>query len=324
MRHRILVALAAVLVLALALFLLGPRVSFDTTITFDAADIGPDPETWLAASEAEIDGIREGLEKEIVWADPRSRRRTELSIVYVHGFSASKGEVRPLPDRLAEELDANLFYTRLAGHGRGGEAMAGASVKAWVNDMAEAMEIGRRIGERVVVIGTSTGGTLATWAAARPELARNMAGAVLISPNYGLQAGGVDILTMPWGGPVAKLVLGRERGFEPLNERHGEYWTTSYPTEALLPMAALVRLVRDMDVGDIPVPALFAYSKADTIVRPDITAEVAERWGAAHETLLVAESGDPFNHVIAGDVLSPGNTDALVRDIAAWIRTLPR
>src|SRR6202007_3384630 len=103
--------------------------------------------------EAEVTDIRPGLQKEIVWADPASRARTPLAIVYVHGFSASKGEVRTLPDRAAAALHANLFYTRLTGHGEDSDAMAKGSINAWVNDYAEAIAIGRAIGDRVIVIG---------------------------------------------------------------------------------------------------------------------------------------------------------------------------
>ena len=106
-------------------------------------------------------GIRDGLEKEIVWADPMIHAKTPISIVYIHGFSASKGEVRPLADEIADQLDANLFYTRLTGHGQDGAAMTQGSVNAWINDYEEALAIGRAIGDKVVVIATSTGGSLA-------------------------------------------------------------------------------------------------------------------------------------------------------------------
>jgi len=163
-KRKVVVTLLVLLALIVLAFALGSRVPVDTTITFDPKNIGPDPEAYLARREAEVKDIRPGLQKEIVWADPATRARTPLAIVYVHGFSASKGEVRPLPDRVAAALHANLFYTRLTGHGEDGAAMAKGGVNAWINDYAEAITIGRAIGDRVVVIGTSTGGSLATWA----------------------------------------------------------------------------------------------------------------------------------------------------------------
>ncbi len=321
MRRAMVIALGLIVALA-ALWLLGPRVPVDTTVRFDAAAIGDDPEAWLAASEAVQPGIRPGLAKEIVWAYPASRARTPLAIVYVHGFSASKGELRPLPDRVATELGANLFYTRLAGHGQDGDAMGGATVNAWVNDMAEALAIGRMIGERVVVIATSTGGGLATWAASRPDLMDRVAGLVLISPNYRVRAAGSSVLTMPWGGAIADLATGGERGFTPSNPLQAELWTTRYPTAATLPMAALTELARETPVEAIAVPALFVFSDADRVVDATVTREIAARWGAAVAIETVTETGDANAHVIAGDAYSPSTTDGLAGRIAEWIGAL--
>jgi pimeloyl-ACP methyl ester carboxylesterase len=313
-----------VIVLALALlvvgFLMGPRVVVDTKITFDPASIGPDPQAYLMRREAEAKDIRPGLQKEIIWADPATKRKTPLAIVYVHGFSASRGEVRPLPDKVAAALGANLFYTRLTGHGQDGAAMATASVNAWINDYAEAIAIGRVIGDKVVVISASTGAGLATWAAAQPNLSEGVAAIVAISPNYGMQAAGGSLLTLPWGAEIAELLIGKERGFEPANALNAALWTTRYPTRALLPLAAVTELSYETPVETIRIPALFIFSDGDQVVRPELTREIAGRWGGPHEMVPVQHSGDRYNHVIAGDALSPSTTDVMADRIVAWIR----
>jgi pimeloyl-ACP methyl ester carboxylesterase len=321
-KRTVTLVLLALAVLVVA-FLLGPRVAVDTTVTFDPASIGADPEAYLQAREARETNIRPGLQKEIVWADPTARTKTPLAIVYIHGFSASKGEVRPLPDKVAAALGANLYYTRLTGHGEDGAAMARGSVNAWVNDYAEAIAIGRAIGDKVVVIGTSTGAGLATWASAQPgSLSEGVATIVAISPNYGLQAGGSAMLLLPWGKQLAELVIGQERGFEVLNPLHGALWTTRYPTSALLPLAALTKLAHDTPVETIKIPALFIFCDDDKVVRADLTREIAGRWGAQHELAPVERSGDPYRHVLAGDALSPENTDVLAQRIVVWIRAI--
>ncbi len=316
---RLLVSAAVLVVLAAGIFLAGPRVASDTTVTFDPAAIGPDPEAYLARTEAAVAGIRPGLDKEIVWADPATRAKTPIALVYVHGFSASKGEVRPLPDRVAATLGANLFYTRLTGHGMDGAAMSAGSVNAWVNDYAEALAIGRAIGEKIVVIGVSTGASLASWAATQPGAIGDIAGMALISPNYGVQAAGAEILTMPWGAQIARLVAGAERGFTPVNDLNAKFWTTRYPIEATLPMAALAKLAHEAPVETARVPALFVFSDKDGVVRPELTREIAARWGAPHEIVTVDDSGDPYNHVIAGDALSPTTTEPLAAKITDWV-----
>ena len=304
-------------------WLSGPRALRDTTVRFDPATIGADLDAWIAAREAVVPGIRPGLEKEVVWAFPASRARTPLAIVYVHGFSASKGEIRPLPDTVAETLGANLFYTRLAGHGQDGAAMGTATVNAWANDFAEALAIGERLGERVIVVATSTGASIASWAATEPGLGERMAGVVLVSPNYGVQAAGAGLLAGPWGLQIARLVAGDERSFEPVNESQGRYWTTRYPIEAVLPMSAVVALAAEAPVERAGVPALFLFSDADKVVRPDLTRAIAARWGAPHALLTVDDANDPSHHVIAGDAVSPRTTQRLAKAVADWIAALP-
>lgn len=319
----LLLGLAVVLIAAAAIvWFAGPRVARDTTVTFDPATIGTDLDAWLAEREARVPDIRPGLEKEIVWAFPASKARTPLAIVYVHGFSASKQEIRPLPDMVAQALGANLFYTRLTGHGQDGAAMATATVNAWVDDFAEAIAVGERLGERVVVVATSTGASIASWAATDPAFADRMAGLVLVSPNYGVQAAGAGLLAGPWGLQIARIVAGDERSFEPANEAQARSWTTRYPIEAVMPMSAVVAMAAEAPVERAAVPALFVFSDADKVVRPDLTRAIGARWGAPHALVTVEESGDPSNHVIAGDALSPGTTDRLAAAVTDWVRSL--
>lgn len=310
------------IVAGIAAFVLGPRPAVDTTVDFDETTLPDDLASYIATSEARFDDLRPGNERQIVWAYPASRARTPLSIVYIHGFSASPGELRPLPDLVAQKLGANIYYARLSGHGRSGDAMLEASVHSWVNDVAEAIAIGRRLGERVVVMATSTGASLATWAATQPELMRDVAGLVQFSPNYGVQATGSSLLTMPWAKQMVQLIIGERRSFEPKNEKHARYWTSDYPSLALLPMASLVKLADTADAGTISIPSLFVYSPLDQVIRPDLLKRKAAAWGAPTKSIEVTNDDDPNHHVIAGDALSPSTTGSLAAETADWIAGL--
>jgi esterase/lipase len=322
MGRKILYLIITLAVAAGVAFAFGPRVPVDTSITFDASSLGNDLDAYVAQREANTPNLRPDLGREIIWAYPASKAKTPLSIVYVHGFSASKGEIRPLPDLVAKALGANLFYARLSGHGQDGAAMGTATVHDWVNDYAEAMAIGRALGERVVVIGTSTGGGLITWALSRPSLSEGIAGVVMLSPNYGVQAAGAQILTAPFGKQLAHLIIGKERGFEPENELHATWWTPKYPTDALLPMAAITALAAGQRVENIKNPAFFIYSKTDRVIRPELVEQVSERWGGPKQILAVEKNDDPYSHVIAGDALSPSTTQPLADAIIAWAKAL--
>ncbi|MEM5472634.1 alpha/beta hydrolase [Hoeflea sp. AS60] len=305
-----------------AAFTLGPRPSADTTVDFDEATLLDDLDAYLAASEARYDDLRPGNERQIIWADPASRARTPIAIIYIHGFSASPGELRPLPDLVAKSLGANLYYARLKGHGRSGDAMIEASVHGWVNDFAEAVAIGRKLGERVIVMATSTGASLTTWAATQPALMRDVAGLVQFSPNYGIQARGSSLLTIPWARQMVRLVVGERRSFETTNDLHARYWTSEYPSAALLPMAALVDLANAADAGTITLPSLFVYSPLDQVIRPELVKAKAENWGGPTRTIKVTDDSTATHHVVAGDALSPQTTERLAAQTGEWIANL--
>lgn len=322
---RLLLGLLALLVAAGAMaWAVGPRAPVAHEIAFEAAALPEDLDAWLAAREARVPDLRPGADKRIVWAGAAGAR-TPVSVIYVHGFSASAEELRPVPDRVAADLGANLFFTRLAGHGRDGAAMADASAGDWVADMAEAMAIGRRLGERVIVIGTSTGGTLAALAAHEPALSEGLAGIVFVSPNFRIANPAAPLLTLPWARHWLPPLAGEERSFTAINSGHAAHWTTRYPSVAVLPVAALVAHVRRRDAGAATVPALFLYSEHDKVVSPAAVRRMFAEWGGPKRLVpfVMAPGDDPYSHVIAGEILSPTQTDRAVAEILDWARQLP-
>lgn len=317
---RILQAIVLMLLVGLAIFLVGPRPDTSYRITFDAAKLPADLDAYLADGEAAAGGVKADAMKEIVWAHPLQRDRTNISLVYLHGFSASKAEIEPVMQKVARRLGANLFLTRLAGHGmQDPAAMADATVNAWYNDVAEAIAIAERIGNRVYLAGTSTGGTLAALAAAEPSFAGKIAGVILISPNFAVQGASTGLLNMPWAEQLLPMVFGAERSFEPVNDRQAQAWTTRYPSQAVFPMGALLRIATSTDFAAVTVPVLAIFSEKDQVVVPAKTRSVLARWRGPVETMEISETGDPSSHVIAGDILSPQNNDAVIERMTRWI-----
>ncbi|WP_281856146.1 alpha/beta hydrolase [Litoreibacter halocynthiae] len=315
--------LLALVLIGGAIWLFVPREPVDTVISFDDSALGADLDAYLATSERAFDDITEGVEKRIVWAGDVGAK-TQLSVVYIHGFSATSEEIRPVPDNLASALGANLFFTRLAGHGRGGLAMAEPVAGDWLEDTAEALAIGRRLGEEVIVIATSTGGTATAIAATDPALMERVKGIAMVSPNFRVRSPASVILEWPLARSWTAIVAGAERSFAPQNDAHGKYWTTLYPTTALIPMAALVKYARDADYSKVTTPVLFVFSDEDGVVSAETTRAISTKWGGP-VTLAPREMGegdDPFNHVIAGDILSPGQTDETVALMKSWIEGL--
>ncbi|MDG3040809.1 alpha/beta hydrolase [Roseicyclus marinus] len=308
-------AFGVALVLALGFAVL-PRERVEVGALPDFEDAA----AFLAAREGAYDDIRPGEAARIVWAGEEGAV-TPLSIVYLHGFSAGTEEIRPVPDRVAEALGANLIYARLAGHGRSGAAMAEARAGDWVQDTALFLEIGRRLGERVLVIGTSTGGTLAAWAMSDPAMALDVAGVVLVSPNFAVANRAGFLLEQPLARHWIPLVAGAERRFEPLNAGQAAHWTTQYPTVATVSLGTLLRELRARDLGAAVQPVLVLFADSDRVVSAPATRAAMARWGGPvtlAPVSLPGDGADPFHHVIAGDILSPAMTDEVVQTILDW------
>ncbi|MEO0753104.1 MAG: alpha/beta fold hydrolase, partial [Pseudomonadota bacterium] len=234
-------------------------------------------------------------------------------------------EMRPLPDLVAEALDANLVFTRLRGHARDGDALGQARASHWREDLDEALAIGRQVGRDVIIIASSTGASVAVAAAADdPDAMTPVKGMVLISPNFGVIDPKSALLHLPAGRYWVPWFAGRQWGFDPQTPQHARFWTHQYPSTALFAMAAISRAASRADHAKIRQPALFYYSEEDKIVDGTRTTDVAQRWGGP-VTLATPDLGegvDPNAHIIAGDVLSPANTVPAAALIVDWVRGL--
>lgn len=309
---------------------LGPRHEVIEPTTVPVLPSDPiELESMLRDSEraASADGtITAGAEKTVIWAHP-DRRKTAFSIIYLHGYSATRQEVAPLTEQLAAALGANLFHTRLRGHGQPGDAMATASAGDWLRDTLEAYAVGTRIGERVIVVGTSTGGTLALWLAQQPQV-RDLAALLLISPNLGPRDARSEWLAGPWGTQLAEAVVGSHYEWRPANPTHARYWTWRYPSSALIPMMALVDHVRRSELERIAVPTLVLYSPTDRVVSHEQIEAMFVRLGTRaaitlmKERIAIEASEDPSHHVLAGDVLAPGDTAAILQRLQGFVNSL--
>lgn len=310
-------------VLALAVYFLGPKNAFgpDEPAPREAPPAVAQLDDWLARSEAAYPDIRSGLHKQVVWhATPGER--TPWAVVYLHGFTASRLETAPLAETVAQRLGANLFYTRLAGHGRTTEAMGEPTVQDWLADAVEAVRVGERLGERVLVIGVSTGATLATWLGARPE-GQGVAGYVLISPNYGPKDKKSELINQPWGRELALRLEGETRGQPDADEAQNHAWTQVYPTRALFPMMALVKHVRESDLSALRAPVLALYSEGDQTVDPQEIKALFPRIGAERKTLVAVDySESAGQHVLAGNLRAPQATERMAADVVQWVEAL--
>jgi alpha-beta hydrolase superfamily lysophospholipase len=199
-----------------------------------------------------------------------------------------------------------------------------ATIADWMDDMGEALAIGRRLGEKTIVISSSTGGTISAVAALDPMLSAHIKGFIFVSPNFGINNPFAGLLTWPLAQHWVPLILGDTRQSTPRNALNARYWTTTYPTTAVLPMATLVKAVVNADFSTAQTPALFYFSTDDQVVDPANTINIASSWGstATSITVTMGADDDEFSHVIAGDIVSPGQTEAATITMLDWINGL--
>ena len=264
---------------------------------------------YLRRSESQIAGIRPGCEKIIVWHDDLRQQR-DLAIVYFHGFSASRMETWPLCNRLAESVGANLFYTRLTGHGQEGHAMAQATAQDWQADGWEAIEIGRRLGRKVILVGLSTGGTLATWLAAQPSVAPSLHSLILLSPNFMPKNPMAAAALWPPALRMAENFFGGWRCFTVQNPLQAQYWTVRYPLRAIATMMQMVHLAWRIDLKTIAVPVLMMLNPWDRVINVTLAAARFASFPSPRKKLVFFNKNrDLGRHVLAGEILSHGATD---------------
>lgn len=305
---------SAILLLSVVGFVCGPRVSVDPRLrrlklpAIDALD------EYLRKQESAVQPVP-GTEKKIDYRHT-DRQKTEYALVYVHGFSASRQDCRPVPQRVADHLKANAFHTRLTAHGQGAEAFARVSANDWLNDVHEAVEIGKRLGDRVVLMGHSTGATLCLWRAVERTDAE-IAALVLLSPNFGIRNENAGIALYPWGKQIVRWFHGPYAGFSPKNDEHKRFWTERYRTEGVVQMIALVDFCCARDYAQFSTPCICFYSNQDRVIS---LKRLREKWtelDPSHERLH--ELHGSKGHALAGDILARETTASLTRKITEFL-----
>lgn len=299
----------------LSIFIIsGPVPEVDDRL--EPINLSSDLDQYLESGESRWKELKPNTEKKINWIGEKGKK-TKNSLVYIHGFSASRQEIAPVPELIAKNLEANYFATRLTGHGLPGAYMKEGNVHTWLNDGAEAIEIGRNLGENVFVIGVSTGATILAALLSKPEYS-DVRGAAFVSPNFSPRDKNARILTFPWGSQLVKLIIGKERVLKNKTEEGRLYWTTSYPSEVLCDMMALVEYTKKSSLENTKTPILFYYHQDDGVISPEEVQRVKARLKPeiVSEILVTEPTEDSSNHVITGRIMAPGQVEKSVKEIS--------
>lgn len=254
--------------------------------------------------------VKPDNEARVVWYNDSAKNKTEYGIVYLHGYSASQGEGDPVHRDIAKKFGCNLFLSRLDGHGIDTtEPMANMTVDAYWESAKEALAIGRQIGKKTILMGTSTGASQALQLAG--VFPKEVEALLLLSPNIEINNDKAYLLNNPWGLKVAKMVTGSDHNVakddRPL---YKQYWHYRYPfssTAELQEMLETSMVPETFKKVTQPVLLLYYYKDSlnqDNVVRVDKMLEMFDQLSTPAELKRKQAMPNTGDHVMASYIKS--------------------
>ena len=244
-------------------------------------------EKYIDSNES-LHKIKPGNEARIVWFDS-SKTKTKYAIVYLHGFSASQEEGKPIHTNIAKEFGCNLYLSRLAEHGIDTvKPMINFTPDKYWESAKQALQIGKQLGEKVILMSTSTGGTLALKLAA--EYPNDVYALVMMSPNVAIHDSRSFLLNNHWGLQIAKALTGSDyvtaSDSSPI---YKQYWYWQYPLQAATQLQELLETTMTKETFEkVKQPVLMLYYYKDETHQDDVVSVPAM-------LNMFAELGTPDN-----------------------------
>ena len=292
-------------------------------------------EQYVAANEAQHK-LKPDNEAKIVWADS-TRQQTEYSIVYLHGFSASREEGNPVHEQFAKMFGCNLYLARLADHGIDTtDQMLYFTTDRWWRSAREALAIGKVLGKKVIVMSTSTGGTMALALAAQfPE---DVFALINMSPNIKINDPLAWIANNPWGLQLARIVRGGDYNVSVPDQGvdtvlNSKYWYTRYRLESACQLQEMLESKMNKETfGKVSQPTLNLYyykneKEQDPTVKVSAILEMHAQLGTPDSLKVVVPIPNAGGHVLGSYVRSkdiPGVIEAATKFAVDKLHMKPR
>ncbi len=217
----------------------------------------------------------------------------------------------------------------MAGHGSRDPLALGRCVASdWHGDVEEALEIGHRIGNQVLVIATSFGAALVSEYLSKSNLNDKILGTVFVSPCYGIPNWRVYLFRYPfWSNLLFPVIFGKLRVVPSQTEEESKWWTQVYPVVAIENLVLSVERIWRSNFRSIKSPSLILFSHKDRWVSIPRIKAMPKRWGggAILKSLQVSSETDNGNcHVILGDIKAPNQTQKGVKIILEWLTSVSK
>jgi esterase/lipase len=226
-------------------------------------------------------------------------RGQPVGVVLAHGFLASPAELRALGG-LLHARGHTVYGLRLKGHGTSPWDLRERSYEDWLRSLRRGIAIVGGLAERVAVVGFSTGGSLALYAAGHD--ARELAGVCAVSVPVRFQNPGMKYVPLMHRANRFVRSVSTLDGVKIFTVNESENPTVNYRH---MPMRGLYELHRLVDgmldrLDDVRCPVCLIQGTHDPVVVPESVDTLHERIsGAAVEVHRV----DSQRHgIVYGDV----------------------
>jgi esterase/lipase len=285
-------------------YFLGPKPKtpkYDTILPVITTS-GKDLEQFIATQESKFD-IKPENESCIIWADT-NKQKTPYSILYLPGFTASQAEADPIHKNIAKKFKCNLYLARLYGHGLKDtlHTFEDFTVDKYWESAKEAFVITKQLGTKVIIMSTSTGGTLSLKLAAEYN---DIVAQVMMSPNIAINDGNAWLLNNNWGKQIASLVKGSSTFYSSRQDSvYKKYWNHRYNVNGAVELEELLESSMTNTTFkkvDEPTCLLYYYKdekNQDPVVKVSAMKDMFEKISTltnAKEQHPIANAG---NHVI--------------------------
>jgi pimeloyl-ACP methyl ester carboxylesterase len=268
-------------------------------------------------------------EARIVWFDDSMKQVTDYAVVYLHGFSASQEEGDPVHTDFARRYGCNLYLARLSGHGLDSpEALINLTADSYWESAKAALAVGKQLGKKVILMGTSTGGTQALQlAAAYPE---DVSALVLLSPNIEINDPNAFLLNNPWGLQLARLVK-KSDYIQASDQRdiYRKHWYGTYRLEGAVALQEMIETTMTPETFRAvrqPLLLLYYYRDAqhqDPVVRVSAMRAMFEQLStpdSLKKQVAIPGAGD---HVI-GSYIKSKDLSSVQREIHQYAEQVLR
>jgi len=280
--------------------------------SFDIPSSIAELDEFLADQEAAYN-TKDGTEAQIIWANQNKPQQTDYAIVYLHGFRASHPEGDPVHKQVAQKMGYNLYLSRFAEHGmQSDDPLLNLTEQKLIESARFALEIGRRIGKKVILMGTSTGGSLGLYLAAQPKYQDSISSLILYSPLIQFYGINQKLLTSAVMRNIMRVIPGKKYLINTPETTYAEarIWNTTYALSGALALGAFVQHNMNEDLFEgVYQPVFIGYyyknnDQQDTVVSVSAIRQMAQCLGSRTETVYVTNFPEAQNHVICSGLVS--------------------